>query len=224
MLLGLVLNYARPGAEPDRGQDHPPSRAAGPRRGRAQLPLAVQAGQTLTVVLEEATTAPELASGATTNVLRYTWTQPATYASLADLEHDLTAPTLKDGSANPFRHLLSVQQRPEQGSGRQRAVPSRRPRPQGWEARLSIPKEQPATAGCRARVRARRPVAPGDWRLPQYQRLVAVARRDGAGGRRVAGAGVSVAHAGPHLRQHLHRLRQQAESRHGARWTTWKSR
>ena len=61
-----------------------------------QLPLAVKAGQTFAVRLEEAVGGPELpspeelkanpelSSAVSTSVLRYTWTRPTVYADLAE--------------------------------------------------------------------------------------------------------------------------------------------
>ena len=142
MLLGLILNYGvlAPNLIEAKIIRHPAPQiraVAAPK-----LPLEVQGGQALTVVLEQAITAPELASGATTNVLRYTWTQPATYASLADLGRDLAAPTLKDGAANPFCHLLNVSNVLSKAVGAN-VLFLEAPLATNWEARLSIPADQP---------------------------------------------------------------------------------
>ena len=141
MLLGLVLNYGvlAPNLIEAKIIRHPAPQvraAAAPK-----LPVAVKEGQALTIVLEQAIAAPELASGATTNVLRYTWTQPATYASLADFEHDLAAPTLKDGTANPFHHLLTVSNVLSKTVGA-KVLFVEAPLATNWEARLSIPADQ----------------------------------------------------------------------------------
>ena len=142
MLLGLILNYGilAPNLIEAKIIHHPAPQVRAV--AAPTLPLTVQEGQALTVVLEEATAAPELASGATTNVLRYTWTQPATYATLADLEHDLAAPTLKDGAANPFCHLLSVSNVLSKAVGAN-VLFLEAPLATNWEAKLSIPAEQP---------------------------------------------------------------------------------
>jgi uncharacterized oligopeptide transporter (OPT) family protein len=142
MLLGLVLDYGvlAPHLIEAKIIRHPAPQlraVAAP-----QWPLAVQKGQALTVVLEEAA-APELASGATTNVLRYTWTQPAAYASLADLQRDLSAPTLKDGTTNPFCEFLSVSNVLSKALGTN-VLFLEAPLATKWEAKLSIPAEQPA--------------------------------------------------------------------------------
>ena len=119
MLLGLVLNYGilAPRLIEDKIIRHPPPKitaVAAPK-----LPLAVKAGQTFTVQLEEAVTRPELpspdelkanpelSSAVSTRVLRYTWTRPTVYSELADLDRDLNAETLQDGSPNPLYGALS---------------------------------------------------------------------------------------------------------------------
>jgi hypothetical protein len=142
MLLGLILNYGV--LAPTLIEAKIIRHAAPQIRALAapELPLQVQEGQALTVVLEQAATSPQLASGATTNVLRYTWTRPATYASLADIRRDLTAPTLKDGAANPFCHLLNVSNVLSKPVGAD-VLYVEAPSATNWEARLSIPEEQP---------------------------------------------------------------------------------
>jgi uncharacterized oligopeptide transporter (OPT) family protein len=142
MLLGLVLNYAV--LAPNLIEAKIIRHAAPQVRAVAAptLPLEIQEGQALTVMLEQAATSPQLASGATTNVLRYTWTQPATYSSLADLGRDLTAPTLKDGAANPFCHVLNVSNVLSKAVGTD-VLYVEAPSATNWEARLSIPADQP---------------------------------------------------------------------------------
>lgn len=142
MLLGLVLNYGI--LAPNLIEAKIIRHAAPQVRAVAapSFPLQVQGGQALTVVLEQAANSPQLSSGATTNVLRYAWTQPATYASLADLGRDLMAPTLKDGTANPFYHVLNV------SNVLSKAVSAdvlcvEAPSATNWEAKLSIPAGQP---------------------------------------------------------------------------------
>jgi uncharacterized oligopeptide transporter (OPT) family protein len=143
MLLGLILNYGV--LAPNLIEAKIIRHAAPQVRAVAAptLPLGVRPGQALTVVLEQATTAPQLASGATTNVLSYTWTQPATYASLADLGRDLTSPTLKDGAANPFCHVLNVSNVLSKAVGAN-VLYVEAPSATNWEAKLSMPAGQPA--------------------------------------------------------------------------------
>jgi uncharacterized oligopeptide transporter (OPT) family protein len=142
MLLGLVLNYGV--LAPNLIEAKIIRHAAPQIRAVAAptLPLEVQQGQVLTVVLEQAAASPQLASGATTNVLRYTWTQAATYASVADLGRDLTAPTLKDGAANPFFHVLNVSNVLSKAVGAD-VLYVEATSATNWEARLSIPAGQP---------------------------------------------------------------------------------
>jgi uncharacterized oligopeptide transporter (OPT) family protein len=142
MLLGLVLNYGV--LAPNLIEAKIIRHAAPQIRAVAAptLPLEVQQGQALTVVLEQAATSPQLSSGATTNVLRYTWTQSATYARVADLGRDLTAPTLKDGAANPFFHVLNVSNVLSKAVGAD-VLFVEAPSATNWEAKLSIPAGQP---------------------------------------------------------------------------------
>jgi uncharacterized oligopeptide transporter (OPT) family protein len=142
MLLGLVLNYGV--LAPNLIEAKIIRHAAPQVRAVAAptLPLEVAQGQTLTVVLEQATAAPQLASGATTNVLRYTWTQAATYASIADLGRDLVAPTLKNGAANPFCPVLYVSNVLSKAVGAE-VLYIEAPSATNWEAKLSIPAGQP---------------------------------------------------------------------------------
>lgn len=148
MLLGLILNYGvlAPDLIEAKVIRHPAPQVravAAPK-----LPLEMEAGQTLTVVLEQANATPELSGGATTNVLCYTWTQPVVYPSLAEIEQDLTAPTLKDGAANPFFKQIGVGHTLSKAAGAN-VLSIEAPAAIGWEARLSIPKDQ-ATNGVAA--------------------------------------------------------------------------
>jgi uncharacterized oligopeptide transporter (OPT) family protein len=142
MLLGLVLNYAV--LAPNFIEAKVIRHAAPQVRAVAapDLPLAVQKGQALTVVLEEATAAPELASGATTNVLRYTWAEPATYASVADLQRDLSAPTMQDGQPNPLHGVILVSNVQDKAAGTNVLV-LEASSATNWEARLSISDKMP---------------------------------------------------------------------------------
>jgi uncharacterized oligopeptide transporter (OPT) family protein len=134
MLLGLILNYGV--LAPNLIEAKIIRHAAPQVRAVAAptLPLEIQEGQALTVMLEQAATSPQLASGATTNVLRYTWSQPATYSSLADLG--------RDGAANPFCYVLSVSNVLSKAVGAD-VLYVEAPSATNWEARLSIPADQP---------------------------------------------------------------------------------
>jgi uncharacterized oligopeptide transporter (OPT) family protein len=142
MLLGLVVNYAvlAPNLIDAKIIHHPAPQIRGV--ATPSLPLEIQQGQALTVILEQAIAAPELAAGATTNVMRYTWTQPTSYATVADLEHDLAAPTLKDGTPNPLSNFLSVSNVPNKAVGAD-VLLLEAPTATNWEAILSIPATQP---------------------------------------------------------------------------------
>jgi uncharacterized oligopeptide transporter (OPT) family protein len=141
MLLGLVVNYAvlAPNMIDAKVIHHPAPlvrAAAAPK-----LPLEVKAGDALTVVLEQASTTPELAAGATTNVLRYAWSQPTSYANLSDFQRDLAAPTLKDGAANPFYQVLTVSNELSKAAGANVLFLEARSAT-NWEAKLLIPANQ----------------------------------------------------------------------------------
>jgi len=155
MLLGLVLNYGilAPCLIENKVIEHPAPKidaVAVP-----QLPLAVKAGQTLTVRLEEAVTRPELpspeelkanpelSSAVRTSVLRYTWTRPTVYRTRTGLMDDLNAPTLLDGSPNPFHGIIAFSKKrdPDVGANVLRVEA---PAAIKWEAKLSLPADQPA--------------------------------------------------------------------------------
>jgi len=106
MLLGLVLNYGvlAPNLIGEKIIRHP-----APQIKAVQapvLPFTVAAGQTFTALLTEATATPELSPATPTRTLSYTWSRPTTYTRTADLQADLAAPTLQDGSPNPFAQAI----------------------------------------------------------------------------------------------------------------------
>ena len=141
MLVGLILNYGvlAPNLINQQIIQHPAPQiraAAAPT-----LPLTVAAGQTFTAVLEEATTTPELSSNAVTRMLSYTWSQPTTYGSVAEIQRDLSAPMLQDGSVNPFFQCLTV------SNVMNKAIQTNvlfleASAATKWEARLTIPTNQ----------------------------------------------------------------------------------
>ena len=138
MLVGLILNYGvlAPNLIEAKIVRHPAPQV---RAVTAPAwPLAIEAGRTLTVTLEEATAGPELAAGATTNTLTYTWTQPTTYRDLAEVQRDLTAPTLKDGAPNPFHKVLGVGAISSKAAGTN-VLFLEAPAATTWEARLALP-------------------------------------------------------------------------------------
>ncbi len=141
MLAGLILNYGilAPSLINEKVIQHaaPQLRAVAPPK----LPLAVTAEQRLTVILEEANQSPELAAGAATRTLSYTWSQPTTYASVAELQRDLSAPTLQNGEANPWFQVLSVGTLTAKAT-RVESLTLEAPAATTWEARLSLPADQ----------------------------------------------------------------------------------
>ncbi|MCF7673958.1 MAG: OPT/YSL family transporter [Akkermansiaceae bacterium] len=142
MLAGLILNYGvlAPNLINEKVIQHaaPQIEAV----AAPQLPLTVAAAQTLTVVLEEADQSPELAAGAASRTLAYTWSQPTTYDGIAEIQRDLSAPTLQNGEPNPFFGVLAVATRTNKAT---QAVSLSLAAPAAitWEARLSIPASQP---------------------------------------------------------------------------------
>jgi uncharacterized oligopeptide transporter (OPT) family protein len=141
MLGGLILNYGV--LAPNLINDKIIQHAAPQLRAVAapKLPLRVAAGQSLTVILAEATKTPELSDDATTSTLSYTWSQPVTYGSIAEIQRDLSAPTLQDGAPNPLFSILAV------GTVTNKTTQAvsltlEAPAAIHWEARLSIPETQ----------------------------------------------------------------------------------
>ena len=141
MLLGLILNYAvlAPNLINAKIIHHPPPQVTA--TSLAKWPLAVSAGQSLTVSLEQASVGPELSSGAITNTFSYAWTRAVTYTNLAEVERDLNLPQLADGSANPFHGLIRVRPTPSKALGGH-LVTFEASSATNWEARLSIPADQ----------------------------------------------------------------------------------
>ncbi|MEI8371949.1 MAG: OPT family oligopeptide transporter [Planctomycetota bacterium] len=155
MLFGLVLNYGilAPRLIEEKIVHHLPPKliaAALPK-----LPLAVKAGQTFTVKLDEAVGGPELstpeelkadpelASTVRTSVLRYTWTDPTKYTDLAGLERDLNAKTLQDGSPNPLHGVITASRKLNKSKGVEMLC-LEAPAAIDWEAKLSLPDDQPS--------------------------------------------------------------------------------
>jgi uncharacterized oligopeptide transporter (OPT) family protein len=142
MLFGLVLNYGvlAPNLINAKIIHHPAPQIRA--LAAPKLPLAIQAGQTFTVVLEEANVGPELSSGAETKMLKYVWTQPTVYGSLEDIRRDLAAPTLKDGSANPFFNVVGLRDTMNKAANAN-VLFLEASSAINWEAKLTVPKEQP---------------------------------------------------------------------------------
>ena len=163
MLFGLVLNYGilAPRLIEEKIIRHAPPKLVG--MTGAKLPLAVKAGQTFAVQLEEAVSQPELPSpeelkanpelhsAVCTSVLRYAWMRPTVYADLAELKRDLNAETLQDGSRNPLHGAVSVsvesKMKKDLTTKKEKPVEMlaiEAPAAVKWEARLSLPADQPA--------------------------------------------------------------------------------
>ena len=78
-----------------------------------------------------------------TSDLHYTWTRPKVYDTLPGLIDDLNAPTLADGSRNPFNGVISFTKKPDPGVGAD-VLCVEAPSARIWEAKLSLPEKQPA--------------------------------------------------------------------------------
>lgn len=141
MLAGLILNYGILAPRLINGKiihhDPPQIRAV----AAPAWPLTVAAGQDLTVMLDQADLTPELAAGAARRTLSYTWSQPATYTSVAEIQRDLSAPTLLSGEPNPFYQVVSVGTVTNKTT---RAVTLSLSAPAAidWEARLALPADR----------------------------------------------------------------------------------
>jgi uncharacterized oligopeptide transporter (OPT) family protein len=142
MLLGLVLNYGvlAPHLIEDRIIRHPAPQVRAV--AAPELPLEVGNGSALIVVLEEANKGPELKSGAKTTMLTYPWTQATVYNTLADLQHDLGAPTLQDGKPNLLRNFITVTNVLDKAAGTN-VLLLEASSATTWEAQLSLATNMP---------------------------------------------------------------------------------
>jgi len=141
MLVGLLLNY---GVLAPHLIDAHIIKHAVPRVtavAAVKTPFTVEAGQQFIVVLEQATKSPMLADGSRTDTLRYTWTQPAAYANVADLKKDLNAPTLPDGSRNPLFGTIGVRDTLSKAVGAN-VLYAQAAKSVYWESTLSLPERQ----------------------------------------------------------------------------------
>jgi uncharacterized oligopeptide transporter (OPT) family protein len=164
MLLGVVLNYGilAPRLIEAKIVHHDPPRIIAV--AQPKLPLTVKAGQTFAIQLDEAIGGPELpspealkadpqlASAVSTHVFRYTWKFDAVYTDLAGLAGALNSETLQ-GSPNPFHDVLKFSEVPTMvkvnvndkvEDQRVNALVVEAPAAIDWEARLSLPADQPA--------------------------------------------------------------------------------
>jgi uncharacterized oligopeptide transporter (OPT) family protein len=145
MLLGLILNYGILAPNLINHKNGDIKHAAPEIKAAAapQFPLTVAAGDTFAMVLTEATSTPELTPDAPAKTVVYSWTKPTTYNSIAEIRSDLSAPTLQDGSENPFAKVIavgSVTNKQTQVVMLTLAAPAAI----NWEAKLSIPTNQSA--------------------------------------------------------------------------------
>jgi len=139
MLAGLILNYGilAPQLINEKVIQHAPPKLSAVTAPK--LPLTVEAGQSLTVSLLEATKTPELTDSATITTLSYTWSEPVTYNTITEIQRDLSATTLQNGTPNPFFKVITV------GTAVNKATKAvslsfEAPAAKTWEALLSIPK------------------------------------------------------------------------------------
>jgi uncharacterized oligopeptide transporter (OPT) family protein len=155
MLLGVVVNYGilAPQLIEQKIIRHDPPKLLAVTTPK--MPLTIEAGQSLAVRLEEARTRPEfptpeelkadpqLASSVTSEVLKYTWTRHTVYSEIAALVGDLNARSLQDGSPNPLHGVLKA----DEVLNKKRKVEMlvlEASAATTWEAKLSLPKDQPA--------------------------------------------------------------------------------
>ncbi len=141
MLAGLLLNYAvlAPGLIEDKVIAHAVPQVTA--QAIAQTPIRIDAGSSLAFVLEEATTSPMLAHGSSKQTLRYTWSEPVAYASIADLKKDLNAPALRDGSRNPLYGSMTVRDTLNKSLGAN-VLYAQAGKAKSWEAKLSLAEGQ----------------------------------------------------------------------------------
>ncbi len=146
MLLGLVLNYAvlAPDLINRKIIRHPAPQIRA--EAAASLPITIEPGQSLIAELQVASVAPELSAGSTNRVLAYTWSKQTVYATLADLERDVAAPTLQDGTPNPLHGVLALRVLPGKPGDTNLLLALEAPLATDWEARLLIPTNQPVAA------------------------------------------------------------------------------
>ena len=154
LLVGALLNYGvlAPWLIENKEITHEPPKfiaAAAP-----EFPLTVEPGQTFTVQLEQAVSRPELptedelkadetlSSIVASDFYAYTWIQRTVYRDLADLEKDLNAEKLQDGSPNPFHVALLASVELNRAKQKNMLVVEA-PAAKTWEAKLSLPDGQP---------------------------------------------------------------------------------
>ncbi len=75
-----------------------------------EFPLTIPAGEVLEFTLVEANKTPRISGGSDRVAMRYVWPATITYSSMAELTKQLNAPTMLDGSANPFHGKLNFKE------------------------------------------------------------------------------------------------------------------
>jgi len=142
MLFGFLLNYGvlGPGLINAKIIKHPAPQVRAV--ALTATPIAVQEGQSFSVVLEEANVAPELSAGSRVDTFTYTWTHPAVYGSTEYLLRDLNAPALLDGSPNPLHGVISVRDTINKTLGGS-VLFVEASRATDWEAALTVAENQP---------------------------------------------------------------------------------
>ncbi len=155
MLLGVIINYGilAPRLIDAKVIHHPPPHIAAV--ALPQLPLALKAGQTFAVQIDEAVGGPELpspeeikahpklSSAVRTSILRYTWTRPMVYHKMSGLVGDLSAPKLLDGSPNPLHGVVAVSSVTDPDL-QDHVLYLEAPKAIDWEVKLSLPDHQAA--------------------------------------------------------------------------------
>ncbi|MBI5058749.1 OPT/YSL family transporter [candidate division KSB1 bacterium] len=144
MLGGLLLNYAvlGPTLINDKIILHAPPAVQAAQA--MEFPYIAVAGQSLTVVVEEANVAPELKYGSKLDTLRYVWPANVAYSKLSELESDLNSPKLVDGSPNPFHGVISARDTINKNLGKQ-VLFLEASKARTWESRLALAEHQDST-------------------------------------------------------------------------------
>lgn len=109
------------------------------------FPLAMEARQRLSVIIEEANVAPEMQSGSRVDTLTYTWTESRSYEGYEALLADLNSPRLLDGAANPMASRITLMDTLARNGG-SHLLMVRAPKNIHWEARLTLLGDESGTS------------------------------------------------------------------------------
>ncbi|MBU0507425.1 OPT/YSL family transporter [bacterium] len=134
-----------------------------------EFPLTIPAGNSLELVLTEATMGPRIEQGAETQRMRYVWPETQTYASMAALTTELNTPTLPGGEPNPFHGKLEFGE-PQQAYLKNRLEISA-PKAIHYQAILELP-ENVNGAGSACAVLALEPGSADDQQPGGYRNIV----------------------------------------------------